>query len=156
DTALAQSPDVPREPPERWVNGAGKATSGDITQALREAMATGATTIYLPHGRYTIDDGIAIPPTTRRIVGLNASITVRPERLRASARDTGMCRVEQPGPSLTIERLAFDMTDLGEQLAVQVIGQRDVTLRDVVTAGTSLLDRGAGGGRVFIEDVCCG
>ncbi len=48
------------------------------------------------------------------------------------------------------------MTDLGDQLAVQVSAQRDVTLRDIVTAGTSLLDRGADGGRVFIEDVCCG
>ena len=31
------------------------------------------------------------------------------------------------------------MTDLGRQLAVQVTSGRDVTLRDVVTAGTSLL-----------------
>jgi len=48
------------------------------------------------------------------------------------------------------------MTDLGEQLAVQVTARRDVTLRDIVTAGTSLLDRPAGGGRIFIEDTCCG
>ncbi len=60
------------------------------------------------------------------------------------------------GPPLVIERLAFDMTDLGDQLAVEVTARRDVTLRDIVTAGTSLLDRGADGGRVFIEDVCCG
>ena len=57
---------------------------------------------------------------------------------------------------MTIERLAFDMTDLGDQLAVQVSGTRDVVLRDIVTAGTSLLDREPAGGRVFIEDVCCG
>jgi len=81
---------------------------------------------------------------------------VRPERQPSFARDSGMFRVEQPGPPLRIERLAFDMTDLGDQLAVQVSARRDVTLRDIVTAGTSLLDRGAGGGRVFIEDVCCG
>jgi len=29
-------------------------------------------------------------------------------------------------------------------------------LRDIVTAGTSLLDRKPSGGRVFIENVCCG
>ena len=72
---------------------------------------------------------------------MNASITVRPERQPSFARDTGMFRIEQPGPPLLIERLAFDMTDLGDQLAVQVTAQRDVTLRDIVTAGTSLLDR---------------
>ena len=104
-------------------------------------MATGAATVYLPHGRYTIDDGIAIPPTLRRFVGMNASITVRPERQPSFARDTGMFRIDQAGPPLVIERLAFDMTDLGDQLAVQVSAQRDVTLRDIVTAGTSLLDR---------------
>jgi hypothetical protein len=67
-----------------------------------------------------------------------------------------MFRIDHAGPPLVIERLALDMTDLGDQLAVQVSAQRDVTLRDIVTAGTSLLDRGAGGGGVFIEDVCRG
>jgi hypothetical protein len=118
-------------------------------------MASGATTIYLPYGRYTISDAIAVPPTLlhRRH---EPSITVRPERDPDFVRDHGMFRIEQPGPPLTIERLAFDMTDLGDQLAVEVTAQRDVTLRDIVTAGTSLLDRGRDGGRVFIEDTCCG
>ena len=128
----------------------------DITTALRDAMASGAATIYLPYGRYTISDAIDIPPTVRRIVGMNASLTVRPERNPDFARTSGMLRIDRSGPPLTIERLAFDMTDLGDQLAVEVTAARDVTLRDIVTAGTSLLDRGAKGGRVFIEDVCCG
>jgi hypothetical protein len=159
-SALKDAPAVAEEPPAKWVNvvrfAASSAEGADITDALRKAMATGAATVYLPHGRYTIDDGIAIPPTLRRLVGMNASITVRPERQPSFARDTGMFRIEQPGQPLLVERLAFDMTDLGDQLAVQVTAQRDVTLRDVVTAGTSLLDRSAAGGRVFIEDVCCG
>ena len=132
------------------------ATARTSPTALRQAMATGAATIYLPYGRYTISDAITIPPTLRRIVGMNASITVRPERNPNFARDHGMFRIEQPGPPLPIERLAFDMTDLGDQLAVEVTAQRDVTLRDIVTAGTSLLDRGPDGGRVFVEDTCCG
>jgi hypothetical protein len=41
-------------------------------------------------------------------------------------------------------------------LAVEVSGARDVVLRDIVTAGTSLLERKPSGGRVFIEDTCCG
>jgi hypothetical protein len=127
----------------------------DITHALRQAIATGAATIYLPYGRYTISDGIAIPPTLRRIVGMNTSITVPPERPQEEfGRDTGMFRITEPGPPLLIERLVFDMTDLGDQL-VQVMARRDVTLRDVVTAGTSV-DRGTAGGRMFIEDICCG
>jgi len=52
--------------------------------------------------------------------------------------------------------VVFDMTNLGDQLAVQQTAARDLVLRDIVTAGTSLLQRGPGGGRTFIEDVCCG
>jgi hypothetical protein len=158
---LADSPAPPAGPVANWVNvlryaKSSQLPSGDITQSLRQAMATGASTIYLPYGRYTISDRIEIPPTLHRIVGMNASITVTPERKPEFSRDTGMLRIDQPGPPLVIERLAFDMTNLGNQLAVGLTARRDVTLRDIVTAGTSLLDRGAGGGRVFIEDVCCG
>jgi hypothetical protein len=128
----------------------------DITDALRRAFASKAETVYLPFGRYTLHAAIDVPATLRRFVGMNASITVRPEREPAFARNSGMLRISQAGPPLTIERLAFDMTDLGDQLAVEVSGARDVVLRDIVTAGTSLLDRRADGGRVFIEDTCCG
>jgi hypothetical protein len=47
------------------------------------------------------------------------------------------------------------MSNLGDQVAVQVTARRDVTLRDVVAVGTSV-DRGTAGGRMFIEDFCCG
>jgi hypothetical protein len=157
---LVDAPPPSSDPVDRWVNvrhyaGTAKQPQ-DITEALRRAMATGASTIYLPYGRYTISDGIEIPPTVLRIVGMNSSLTVTPERKPDFSRDTGMFRIDRPGQPLLIERLAFDMTDLGDQLAVGLSAKRDVTLRDIVTAGTSLLDRRAGGGRVFIEDVCCG
>lgn len=162
---LADAPPVPDEPPTRWVNvlhyvapkkAAPRTAAGDITDALRRAVATGASTIYLPFGRYTIDDSVALPPTLQHIVGMNSSITVTPTRRLEFARTSGMFRIEQPGPPLLIERLAFDMTNLGDQLAVEVTAPCDVTLRDVVSAGTSLLNRRAGGGRVFLDDVCCG
>jgi hypothetical protein len=160
DVTLEDAPPVTEEPTARWVNvlrDVGTADDGqDITAALRQTLASGAATIYLPYGRYTISDAIVVPATLRRFVGMNASITVRPERNPDFARDHGMIRIERPGPPLAIDRLAFDMTDLGDQLAVELTARRDVTLRDVVTAGTSLLDRGSDGGRVFIEDTCCG
>lgn len=158
--SLPDAPAPPDDAPAAWVNVMRFATPAegepDITDALRRAMASGASTIYLPYGRYTITDGLSVPPTVRRIIGFNASITVKPERNPSFARNTGMLRVEQPGPPLTIERVVFDMTNLGDQLAVQQTAARDLVLRDIVTAGTSLLQRGPSGGRTFIEDVCCG
>lgn len=160
DPPLAEPPVAPAEPAAHWVNvlqyREASDQRDDITAALRRALASGAKTIYLPFGRYTIDDAIDLPGTVERIVGMNSSITVADQRQPTFSRGTGMFRISQPGAPLLIERLAFDMTDLGAQLAVQVIAHRTVTLRDVVTAGTSLLDRNAGGGRVFLEDVCCG
>jgi hypothetical protein len=157
---LADSPPPLEQPISSWVNVlrfAGPVPSNrDITEPLRRALASGATTIYLPYGRYTISDAIDIPPSVRRIVGLNSSITVRPERNPNFARTSGMFQITQPGSPLIIERVVFDMTDLGDQLAVEHAAARDLVLRDIVTAGTSLLDRRASGGRTFIEDTCCG
>ena len=158
--SLPDAPLPPEGAPKSWVNVMRFVThptaEPDITQALRRAMASGAATIYLPYGRYTITDGMSIPPTVRRIVGFNSSITVTPNRNPAFARDTGMLRIDQAGPPLLIDRVVFDMTNLGDQLAVQQTAARDLVLRDIVTAGTSLLQRGPGGGRTFIQDVCCG
>lgn len=157
---LADNPPEPDEPIASWVNVLRFADPGsgnhDITQALRRAMASGAATIYLPYGRYTISDSIDIPPNVRRVVGMNASITVTPQRNPNFARISGMFRITRPGPPLLIDRVVFDMTDLGDQLAVEQTAARDVVLRDIVTAGTALLNRGPDGGRTFIEDVCCG
>ncbi len=160
EVAPADAP-LPEPTPVRdWVNVLSFASPGpeplDITDALRRAFASGAATVYLPFGRYTIHAAIDVPATLRQFVGMNASITVRPEREPEFDRGFGMLRIREGGPPLTIERLAFDMTDLGDQLAVEVAGARDVVLRDIVTAGTSLLDRKPSGGTVFIEDTCCG
>jgi hypothetical protein len=160
DVSLPDAPPGPDEPSSSWVNVLRYASpgqiDGDITDALRRALASGASTLYLPYGRYTISDAIDMPPSVRRIVGMNASITVRPERNPGFARTSGMFRVTQPGSPLLIDRIVFDMTNLGNQLAVEVAAARTVVLRDIVTAGTSLLHRSEASGAVFIEDVCCG
>jgi hypothetical protein len=157
---LPSAPHVAEQPVAQWMNVLHQMQPGDpphdITNALRRAMASGAATIYLPYGRYTITNAIHIPPTVRRIVSMNASITVPPDRDPRFGRTTGMFVINQPGPPLLIDRVVFDMTNLGDQLAVELAAHRDVTLRDIVTAGTSLLDRKPNGGRVFIQDTCCG
>ena len=160
DIALADAPSPPEDRLTDWANVLRFADSGpdprEVTYALRRAFASGASTVYLPHGRYVIRDSIIVPPTVRRIVGMNSSITVPSDRASAFSRSSGMLRITQPGSPLTIEKLVFDMTDLGDQVAVDVSAPRDVVLRDIVTAGASLLDRASTGGRVFVENVCCG
>ena len=159
-TGMGEAPPLPKVAAEQWVSPARFGATGDpdqdATQALRDTFATGAAVIYLPHGTYAISDGLEIPATVQRIVGMNSTLRVLPKRQPAFQRATGMMRVASAGPPLTIERLAFDNTNQGDQLAVEQSGGRDLVLRDIVSAGTSLLDRKVSGGAVFLEDVCCG
>jgi hypothetical protein len=153
-------PDAPRadaEPLTRWAKVASAGDQSRIaTEALRSALKSGAATVYLPHGTYLIDDAVEIPATVRRIVGMNSTIRVSPQRRPAFARDGGMFKIGTQGQPLSIEGLAFDNTNQGAQLAVEITGKRDVGLKDIVSAGVTLLNRRAQGGRVFLEDVCCG
>lgn len=157
---LADFPEAGNLPLSTWVSpgrfGATGAADQDATDALRSAMATGAPVLYLPHGTYTIRDAVEIPSSLRRIVGMNSTIKVLAKRLPTFSRGSGMMRILSGGESLSIERLAFDNSNMGDQLAIEAAGNRDVAIRDVVSAGVTLLDRKAGGGRVFLEDVCCG
>lgn len=147
-------------PVAQWANathfGAVADPSRDSTDGLRRALASGAAVVYLPHGIYSISGTIDLPASVRRIVGMNSTIRIVANRPPGFDRGRGMFRVASTGPPVSIENVAFDNSNRGDQLAIEISGPRDVLIRDVVAAGVTLLDRTPGGGRVFIEDVCCG
>ena len=157
---LVDPPPVPHPPPERWANvqrfSAVADPAADSTEGLRRAFASGASIIYLPNGIYSIAESVDVPPSVERIVGMNSTLKVLPRRSPGFARTSGMLRVASGGKPLAIDRLAFDNTDMGQQLALELSGAREIIVRDVVAAGVTLLDRKATGGRLFIENVCCG
>ncbi len=164
--AAADPPPVLRTPSASWarVGPSGKppppappavGDPPDNTEAIRRALNSGAATVYLPFGHYGVFDAIDIPPSVRRIVGMNATIRVLDHRKPEFTRDAGIFRILAGGPPLRIEHLIFDNSDLGNQISVQIAAAREVELRDVVSAGGLLLTREAAGGRLFIENVCC-
>jgi hypothetical protein len=157
---MADPPRDPDIPLGRWTSPARYGADGvpgqDATLAIRRAIASGAPVLYLPHGTYAIDGPIRVPPTLRRIVGMDSTLTVVARRPPRFARDRGMLRVASGGPPLFIERLAFDNTGRGRQVAITQSGGRDLILRDVVSAGVTTLDRTETGGRAFLDDICCG
>lgn len=159
-TPLQDAPPTPTAPVAQWVSVARFGASGnanqDATDALRQAFASGAAIIYLPNGTYAVRDSVDIPSSVQRIVGMNATIRVFSPRQPGFARSSGMFRAATAGSPLFIERLAFDNTNLGEQVGVELSGPRDIVLRDIISAGTTMLDRKAGGGRAFLENMCCG
>ena len=151
---VVDPPPMPRDPPSGWARVS--PDQSDATAAIRAAFNSGSATAYFPHGTYFISSAIEIPPTLRRIVGMNSTIRIVPERAQPFSRASGMFRVLQPGLPLTIEKLAFDNSDLGNQIAVESGAQRSLLLRDIVSAGTTLVSRRPEGGPLFLEDVCCG
>jgi hypothetical protein len=155
-----EAPIIPAGAVDRWAHVKVQADEGaqreDATERLQAVLRSGASTVYLPHGTYWISSGLEIPPSVHRILGMNSTIRVLPQRHPAFTRNAGMLRISEPGQPLAIERLAFDNTDVGPQVAVELSGERTVLLKDVFGAGVTTLDRRPGGGSVFLEDTCCG
>lgn len=146
------------EPLIKWVSIAEytKPDSGtDATDGIRKAFATGASTIYFPHGVYLVHDNITVPPSVQRIVGMTS--TIRPkDRLPQFSRDSGIFIATNNRKPLVIEKLAFDNSYMGDQTAVEARGMMPLFLQDVIGAGVKTLLRPEKGGKVYMENTCCG
>ncbi len=148
------------EDPSAWcdvrAHGADPTGASDSVGAIRACLTSGARTVFFPFGVYAIGDVLDVPQTVERIFGPFATLTARDDRKPGFTRAGGMIRVGTGGAPLVIDKLAFDMTDRGSQLAVEHSGARALLLQDIVSAGTRLVRRLPGGGPLFADDVCCG
>jgi Pectate lyase superfamily protein len=146
-------------PPARWVSvaryGARPDSGEDATAAIRAAMASGAEVVYFPSGRYAISDAIDVPAQVRRIEGLHSSITIE-RRASAFSREAGMLRVGSGGEPLAIDRLTLDNGNRGPQVGIEHSGARTLVVRDHVGFGVLAVDRKAGGGALFLDNVSVG
>jgi len=154
------APLVPAGPLARWMQvrppPADDAQREDAADRLQAALRSGASTLYLPHGTYWVSHALDIPPSIHRILGMNATIRVLPQRRADFTRTGGILRIVEPGGPLAIDRLAFDNADAGPQVAVELRSDRTLVLRDIIGNGVTTLDRQPGGGAAFVEDTCCG
>ncbi|HEY1064653.1 MAG TPA: glycosyl hydrolase family 28-related protein, partial [Pirellulales bacterium] len=70
---VKESPDVFREPTEKWANvddfGADPTGEKDSSAAIQKAIDSGARTVFLP-GSYALDHTVLIRGAVRRLVGL--------------------------------------------------------------------------------------
>lgn len=128
----------------------------DRTEAIQRALDSGARTIYLRHGTFWLSASLHVPATVHRIVGMGSTLRVFPQRQNGFSADAPMLLVAEPGSPLQIERLTMDHSNLGTQIGIRNDTVRPLLLRDIVTAGVTLLDRMAKGGPAALEDVCCG
>lgn len=141
-------PAVPNTPVGEWVSVDHPGSGLMATAALRAALASGADTIYLPHGLYEIDENIVIPPNVQRIVGMFSTIkAVASDRLDASQP---FFRTSNGTVNLMLEKLNFTGAIDG-LTTLEHAGARTLTLRDVTMEGKKSVRRLAGAGTLFVE-----
>lgn len=142
----------------------------DATSSIQNALNSGASTIYLPHGIYYITTNLTVPATVKRIVGMNSTLRVLWSSSVLNWNSSyGMLHIGTPASTpLIIERLAFDKggTSSVTPYAVDLTydnrpssnqqAVRDVVIRDSVTNAANQVYRQTYGGRLFMEDTCCG
>ncbi|HEY0307811.1 MAG TPA: glycoside hydrolase family 55 protein [Acidobacteriaceae bacterium] len=169
---IPEFPNPAAEPSDKWVSitkfgavgiattdakGAVAETPTDALPAFKQAFATGASTVYLPHGIYYISQNLDIPATVKRIVGMKSTLRVFQVGGYRMDRSKGMIRVAaRTNAPLMIQNLTFDNSNFGTQLAVEHSSQRDVILRDIVFAGTVMVNRAWTGGREYFDNTACG
>lgn len=158
---LSDPPAAPNTAITKWVSvtsyGADSNGTTSSTTAIRNALASGADTIYFPFGTYLVDDNIIIPNTVRRIVGMNSTLTAQTTRLASFSRDLGLLRTTNNTNPLIVEHLMLDHSDLGDQVLMEVGGTQPLVLRDVVTAGAGTpLWRPSTGGKLYVENLSAG
>jgi hypothetical protein len=143
---------------------ASRASPGDATEAVQQAIDSGARTLYFPKGQYTIDGTVHIRGKVQRIIGLGQEATLR---------GSGHFQLDDDAagpPVVVIENLQglakgflqnSKRTIVLRNMAVQALGglnttdgfvsqsSGDVFLEDVVS---SIL-RFSGGGRIWARQL---
>ncbi len=146
--------------PESWANvkSYGAVADGvtDSTNAVLQALRSGAKTVYFPTGNYVVNDTLEVPATVRRIEGMMSTISVKRYNSVPFWMGGGIFKISSNAGPLMMERLTFDMMNAGGKLAIEHVGSGALVLRDVIGAGISLVDRSATGGELFAENICSG
>ncbi|MEN0061863.1 MAG: hypothetical protein AAGA48_06900 [Myxococcota bacterium] len=109
---IEDAPTVAWDPPETWEGPqsfpielepgvmSGFPNDGiDDTASIQAAMDSGASTIYLPNGKWTVNGLIEVPATVRRFLGTEAS-------MNAADGEQGVVRLLAGSDPLIVERWA--------------------------------------------------
>ena len=142
---VKDAPDIPWDTTNHWASPltfGGKPSDGqDDADAIQKAMDSGASTIYLPNGEWTIRHTVVIRGTVRRLIGCEARI--RP----LGMRDTPVFKMEDGRePALIVERI--------EGLDPNVKFIENASKRTLVMSSCARVSGVlTGAGELFVEDV---
>jgi hypothetical protein len=152
---IKETPTVPWDELSDWVAplkfGLEPGSDEDASEAIQQAIDSGATTVYLPRGRYRIGNTIAIRGNVRRIVGCKASLQVA-DPLPGKAAP--LFRFEDGQQSVVvIEGINTDFSR-GPYFFLENVARRTLVMRRLaINFQAADAYHGTGPGTVFIEDV---
>jgi hypothetical protein len=156
-------PDVPAwTPPSdtQWVSvrafGAIPNDGGDDTDAINRAFSSGSPAIVFPYGSYIVSGPLRIPSVVKRVLGLHSIL-----QAAATQGSAPIIQVNSDGGPLGIEGFVFGSDGGKSGVAPTLIahlGSRQLILRDIMSPWSDnvMVDRKAGAGELFVEDICCG
>lgn len=153
--AIRETPEAPWNDPKTWVSpqrfGAKVDDGQDDSEAIQKAIDSGASTVYLPRGSYTIAHTIIIRGAVRRIIGGKAFLIIAAP-LRGEAQPVFRLA---PGtsPVVTLEGINTDFSG-GPFYFMEDNSPRTLVLRRLaINFQAADAFHGKGPGTVFIEDV---
>jgi len=171
---IIDAPAVPEEPVEKWVSVAKYGAVGipltdvageapvkpvDSYKAFAAALASGASTIYIPHGTYYLSQNLVIPATVKRIVGMNSALSPFHENGYHLNREQGIVRVTSKdghADPIQIEHLSFYNKDGGPQWGLEDDSNRPFLLREAFFTGMTMIHRSESAGPLFLSDTNSG
>ena len=150
-----ETPEVPWDSLEQWTSpqkfGAVADDNRDDSDAIQQAIDSGATTVYLPRGRYLIGKTVVIRGKVRRIMGCKAFLNIAAP-LNKQAQP--MFRLEDgEQPAVAMEWLNTDFSG-GPYHFMEHAAKRALVMRRMaINFQAAEAYHGSGAGDVYIEDV---
>jgi hypothetical protein len=144
DLLIEDIPELAWDPLSQWVSplefGGFPNDNEDDTAAIQAAIDSGATTVYLPNGRWLIEEELILRQNVKRLLGTEA-------RLQSNSK-TKLVFEEGEQPVVWLERL-----DMRGDIDIVHASSRTLVLSSLVMSGRY---SNTGTGDLFIEDVVGG
>ncbi|MCC5807192.1 MAG: hypothetical protein JJU00_12785 [Opitutales bacterium] len=144
-------PEVEWDAPEDWLvlDPAGRS---DHTEYLREAMESGAETIFLKPGPFTVSDTIRIGPSVKRIASNYAQINLT-FPLTGSGKPVFELGVSDH-PAVIIEQIWGNWQQNLREYFIHNRSNADLILKDIFWISGGVYRNDPSTGRLFVYNVC--
>ncbi|MEX0652624.1 MAG: glycoside hydrolase family 55 protein [Phycisphaeraceae bacterium] len=142
---IEETPEVEWGPLDGWASpahfGGEPGDDFDNTEAMQQAIDSGAHTLYLPNGHWRFDGEVLVRGNIRRVIGCEAKLAGE-GTLRVVDGDTPVVRVER-----------LDL--LYQHVSIEHASDRTLVVSGITMGEGDFITR-PGAGKLFLEDVCGG